>query len=351
MFDEIQRELQRLERGVSLSIELPIDEFGYIDRACPSDKCGVYFKVLDDHWFSEKVSDEVVYCPFCRHQEPADEWTTPEQDDYVESYAMAHVEGRIDRALSSDSRKHGRQQRSRSRGALIDISMHMNYRPGPRRLVVPPETVEILRQEFTCDECECQWTSLGASFFCPGCGHNSAVTTFDRSIEVVRATVAGLPSVREALAKASNPETAEDAIRQLREDQFSRLVGAFERLSEALFDQLPNATSHPKKGNVFQRVDGGSKIWHAASGQGYDCHLTAHELDNLAQRLQQRHILGHKQGIVDERYIDQSGDRSYVEGQRLVIREHDVLELADLVQKLSAGLRRAAEECLRKPSA
>ena len=159
----------------------------------------------------------------------------------------------------------------------------------------------------------------------------------------MRETVAGLPSVREALAKVSNPETAEDAIRQLREDQFSRLVGAFERLSEALFYQLPNATSHPKKGNVFQRVGDGSKLWHAASGQGYDWHLTAHELDILAQRFQQRHILGHKQGIVDERYTDQSGDKSYIEGQRLVIRAHDVLELADLVQRLAAGLRQTVK--------
>ncbi len=343
MFDEFEREMRRLEGGVPLSIELPVDEDGYIDRKCPGEKCGVYFKVLEEDWFSEKVRDEVAFCPFCRHEQPAEDWSTPEQDDYIASVGMAHIEGRVDRALSEDARRHNLREHSRPGGGLIDISMRMDYRPGPRRLVVPLEATEVLRQEFTCEKCECRWTSFGASFFCPGCGHNSAATTFGRTLEVVRETVAGLPKMREVLATASNPETAEDAVRQLAEDQFPRLVGAFERFSEALFDQLPNASSHPKQGNVFQRLDDGSALWRAASGQGYEAHLSGGELSVLRLRFQQRHILGHKQGIVDQLYVNRSGDTSYTVGQRLVIREHDALELADVLKKLAGGLRRVVQ--------
>jgi len=44
-------------------------------------------------------------------------------------------------------------------------------------------------------------------------------------------------------------------------------------------------------------------------------------------------VLGHKQGIVDQPYIDRSGDTNYAVGQRLVIREQDVLELVDVVNR------------------
>ncbi|MBN1511807.1 MAG: hypothetical protein JXB13_07315 [Phycisphaerae bacterium] len=49
--------------------------------------------------------------------------------------------------------------------------------------------------------------------------------------------------------------------------------------------------------------------------------------------------ISHQQGIVDQTYLDRSGDRSYSVGQRLVVREADVLELVDLLQKLTVGLR------------
>ena len=338
MFDETLRRLERLGRGVEVSIELPVDEAGYLDRKCPGEKCGVVFKVLFEDW-RDKVRQEEVFCPFCRHEEPADEWNTSEQLEHVKSVGRAYLQREIGRAFSADARRHNQRERSRPRGGMIDISMRMEYKPGPRPLVVPIRAAEVLRQEFTCEECECRWASFGASFFCPSCGHNSAATMFDRTLEVVRETVDGLPKVREALATASSPETAADAVRQLVEDQFSRLVGAFERLSEALFDQLPTASGHPKQGNVFQRVDDGSALWQAAAGQGYDAHLSGGELGVLRLRFQQRHVLGHKQGIVDQLYIDRSGDTSYSVGQRLVIREHDVLELADVVEKLAGGLR------------
>ena len=132
-------------------------------------------------------------------------------------------------------------------------------------------------------------------------------------------------------------------MRHVLEDQFSRLLGAFERVSEALLDQIQNAPSQPRRGNVFQRVDDGSALWQAATGQGYDAHLNADEQRELRRRFQQRHVLVHKQGIVDQPYIDRSGDSSYSEGQRLVIREHDVLELVDVVKKLVGGLRRVVQ--------
>ena len=96
--------------------------------------------------------------------------------------------------------------------------------------------------------------------------------------------------------------------------------------------------------NVFQRLSAGSALWEKACGSGYGEILTAVEMHDLVRLFQQRHLLEHKDGIVDQEYIDKSADRSYVVGQRIVIRSADVIRLAELVSKLAGGLRLLATE-------
>jgi len=43
--------------------------------------------------------------------------------------------------------------------------------------------------------------------------------------------------------------------------------------------------------------------------------------------------------MVDQRYVDKSGDRSYAVGQRLVISVQQVQRLAAIITKLVGGLR------------
>ena len=93
------------------------------------------------------------------------------------------------------------------------------------------------------------------------------------------------------------------------------------------------------KGAVFQRIDDASELWRHATGKGYDAYLKSDELRQLKILVQRRHVLSHRQGIVDETYIDRSGDRSYSIGQRLVVRDADVLELIDLMRRLVDGVK------------
>ena len=53
---------------------------------------------------------------------------------------------------------------------------------------------------------------------------------------------------------------------------------------------------------------------------------------------QRRHLIEHNNGMVDQKYIDKSGDSSYVIGQRLVVKESDALTLLAIIKKLGTGL-------------
>jgi hypothetical protein len=63
---------------------------------------------------------------------------------------------------------------------------------------------------------------------------------------------------------------------------------------------------------------------------------------DLLRLIQQRHLLAHSEGIVDQDYINKSGDKTYAVGQRLVIQETTVVRTAYLVSKLVEELRKLA---------
>lgn len=335
MFDEIIRELKKLEQPRRIEISIPLDERGFLDRSCPHSECLGTFKVHFEDW-RDKVRDDEAFCPFCRHACLAEQMNTEAQQKYIECVAEREIAKLVNDAFGRAAKRTPQRKIS---GGLIDLTMSLSYKPGRIPTVLPASACEELRQEFTCEKCQCRFASLGASFFCPACGHNSATSSFDNTLTTVRKAVGAITILRQTLGKELDADTAADATRQLLEDQLPRLVGAFERLSEALFAACPTAPGVKLKGNVFQRIDDGSTVWRDATGRGYEAFLNASQLDRLRLLYQRRHVISHRQGIVDQSYLDKSGDLNYAIGQRLKVRDSDVSDLADILEDLASGLR------------
>jgi uncharacterized Zn finger protein (UPF0148 family) len=333
MFDNIIRELKKMERGSQFSISMPIDTDGYFDRRCPSEVCQADFKVLMEDW-KDKVSDAQVFCPICREEAKSTEWNTPEQQEYISQVGLNHIKGIMDKAFSQDASDFNHRQRP----GFINISL--SYKPGTPVVVVPISAAEELRQKFTCEQCGCRYSSLGAAFFCPACGHNSAESTFSQTIEAVQKSLVALPAIQEAVHAAADADAARNTAREILENSIGRLVGAFQRLAEALFDRSPAATTMRRRRNVFQNLADGSALWRAATSKGYEDLLTPAEMADLLRLFQQRHLLAHCEGIVDQDYITKSGDTAYAVGQRLVIRSGAVNRLVELVAKLTEEMRK-----------
>ena len=74
------------------------------------------------------------------------------------------------------------------------------------------------------------------------------------------------------------------------------------------------------------------------SGKHYVDYLTPAEVSTLTRLFQQRHLLAHTGGIVDQDYIARSGDTSYAIGQRIVVRDSAVRELLNVLRKLADGM-------------
>ncbi len=118
MFDNIIQELKKLEQGIPVSIPIPIDNDGYLDRRCPSEACLADFKVLMEDW-DHKFSAAQVFCPICREEAKSTEWNTPEQSEYIGQVGVNHIGGIISQAFSQDAKDFNRRQRP----GFINISI------------------------------------------------------------------------------------------------------------------------------------------------------------------------------------------------------------------------------------
>lgn len=333
MFEDVLHNLKGLKRGVQVQIEMPLDDDGYFDRLCSHEECQREFKVLFQDW-KEKVSDEKVYCPFCGHKSTSNNWNTEEQSRYIRDFGLKYIKGQLDKAFSDGARNFNRRQ---PRNGFI--TMKMEYKPGHPAVVVPCKIADMFQQKFSCEICGCNYASIGASFFCPACGHNSAERDFDRSVEAVLKMLDSLNVIRVTLAEHQDKDTAEDTIRQMLETSIGKLTGAFQRLMEVLFNKIPRATTLKQHRNIFQNLSASSELWQQIGLKGYSELLEQKEWQELKRIFQKRHLIAHCEGIVDQDYIDKSGDSQYALGQRLIIKEETVRQLAEIISKL-ANLKR-----------
>ena len=334
MFEEMIRELPRLEGTHQIPVSIQADNDGHFDRQCHAEECMFEFKVHVEDWLA-KVHERAV-CPFCGHSAGSDDWNTQQQSEHFKEVAIAHIDQRLGRAMRRDAERWNRRQ---PRNSFISITMKVEGRP--RHVPLPPAAAEPMRLRIECSQCKCRYAVIGAAFFCPACGHNDAEVIFSLTIAGIRGALDALPVVRAAV---SDRDAAENTVRSLVEHGLQNAVTAFQRYAEALYCQLVSAPK-PRR-NVFQNVAEGSDLWYNATGKRYSNYLTSAEMSVLKRAFQQRHLLAHTQGIVDQDYIANSGDTSHQPGQRLVLREAAVRYYLDCIQKLAGGILQDTKDCL-----
>lgn len=328
MFDETLKFLDELNGSFTYSMEILPDSDGYIDKECPNPDCQSKFKVNDDDW-GNLFSDEAVHCPFCGHEAPADSWWTTEQLEQLERQGVGALEAQLGQALQKDTRNFNRHAPK----GFVTMSMKFSgttYAPN-----LPANALEEMEQKITCEKCGARYAVIGSAFYCPCCGNNSARLTFTNTIEKVQSKINNLDTIRDAISHYSKDEAARTCT-SLIETSIPDLVVALQRLCECIYPQIPNAK--PIKKNVFQRLDDGNSLWKEATGVGYEDWTSKDDYLLLKKCFQQRHVLQHKDGIVDQEYIDKSGDYSYKVGQHLIIKAADVITYASIVSTIGNAI-------------
>jgi len=332
MFDDTLRELERLTRGVTVSVPISADEKGYLDKECPNAECMYVFKVTEADW-RDLFREDAVFCPRCGHSAPAKSWFTTEQVEHAREVGIARVKARLGAALQSDARGFNSRQRL---GGFLRMSMSYSG-PTAAGFVLPPGAREVLEQELQCEACGAHFAVLGCAFFCPCCGHNSVERTFDDALGKVLSNLDALGVVRAALNAAGMKDEAETTCVTLVESSLQDCITAFQTLCSGVFMRLAPNVNLPR--NVFQRLDDGSALWKKTFGVSYSDALAPPEIDRFSLYLQRRHLLAHNSGLVDDTYVSKAGD-GWTVGQRIVVSPDDVRDCVVLLRKLTDALRK-----------
>jgi hypothetical protein len=326
MFKDLLRELNQLNGTTTISVPIEADSEGYYDKECPAENCLFGFKVHGEDW-TKLVRDEEVFCPACRHQAPAKSWYTRDQIERAKEYAFKQFQGRIGNAMRRDASDWNQRQQ---RGAFFRMTMEVKGLN--TQVLMPTAAAEPMRLRAACEKCGCRYSYIGAAFFCPACRANSAHHLFRQTLSAIRAAAA----TGDVLRNSMDADAAEVLTRSLLEKGVQDAVMCFQRLCEELYSGFPGAPVARR--NAFQSLRDGSELWAKATGHAFDGLVTAEQMRRLRMYFQQRHLLAHCQGIVDEDYINRSGDRTYTAGQRLVITQAAVQEFADLVERLGTAV-------------
>jgi uncharacterized Zn finger protein (UPF0148 family) len=340
MFKHVLRELEDLSHTKEVTFPIAADERGYIDKECPGEECKYQFKVMEDDW-GTLFREEAVFCPMCGHEAPANQWWTTEQVELARDRALEYAEARFDTALRRSAAEFNRSHAS---GGFLKMSMHVSGAPR-RAVVLPLPAAEVLEQRVACEQCKARYAVVGAAFFCPCCGHNSVERMFEASLGKVRSRVENLDTIRSALLDTSGPDDAESTWRSLLEDGLQHCVTAFQHYAEQRYLAIRGLAKPPR--NAFQRLQDGDSLWRAAVGAGYTDWLSPDDWTRLRVLFERRHLLAHRNGIVDEKYVTKSGDGTYRVGQRLVVTARDVTGLADIIRRLAEAIRVATEAASR----
>ncbi len=334
--DEFARRLERMARDVQATttqlnrtvVDTPLapDENGFVDRSCPS--CSFLFKIAADN-----PLNKVRACPSCGHRYPDARWETPAQLERATANAREHVTTAMHAAFSGfHPARYAVGHRS---GAASEGGVNV-MRDG-RWVVVglPAHASAALRSERPGADGGCRFSFIGAAFFWPGCGAASAEGNFAQSIAEIRRAIAYC----RVLHETRPPDEAAIIERAILEKAMADLVTGFQMIAEVLYEQR-TGVSPPQ--NAFQRLEGnhsGDALWCAASGRSYVDYLGAGDLARLRTYFQRRHLLAHKNGFVEQVYLDRSGDTAYAIGQRLVVRAAEVEDLTRLVETLVTAMR------------
>ncbi|WGV20628.1 hypothetical protein QIY50_25880 [Pseudomonas putida] len=161
---------------------------------------------------------------------------------------------------------------------------------------------------------------------------------FEQSISGIKKTIEQLDVVKSAIP---DRDAAEYTTRLLIENCLQNAVTAFQRVMEALHGSLK--LGHQVRRNAFQNLVEGSQLWADTIGTRYEQLLTIERLERLTILFQQRHLLAHTQGIVDEDYVKKSGDSRYRAGQRIVVNSDDVSKIVSILEQLTTSVRKAIE--------
>lgn len=298
---------------------IPKDHEGYLGRECPQQQCEGYFKVRPGTGLTG--TNLPCTCPYCGYTGPADRFWTKDQVEYAKSVALRDiVEG-----MRTDLKKLEFNHKPQG-GYGIGISMKVEHGPP---LPIRHYRERALETKIACDQCTLQYSVYGLFAYCPDC-------TVHNSLQILRTN---LDLTRRQLALAQTLLDAE-LRRHLIEDALENCVSAFDGFARETCRIRAHKSSDPARAQSlsFQHLNRAAAQLRTLFDIDLPASIPATDWSFGHVGFMRRHLLAHNAGVIDQKYLDETGELRTLLGRRLVITLADVDRLAGIVVALGESV-------------
>jgi hypothetical protein len=291
------------------------DEQGMWGRNCPL--CKKYFRT--NH--VDGVTD-ITFCPYCSHAATSLAFISKEQRTYVVAFYDALMRARI-----------GKTNTALDIAEITDETPAWHY------------SEEKQQFHFLCDtkDCHAETDILGEYGYCPRCGRTNARKLFSERMNKM------LTRWETTLKTVSDPKEQ----CTIWEDMTKACVSEFEAFAKHVRTRLmrfPMTAKRTKRLETelnFQRplqadelllewFDMGLLEW-PGDATTPKRSIPKSELPFIKQMVQKRHILIHNGGVVDQDYLDKSGDTTVQLGERIRVCSKEARQFIERVQTMGAN--------------
>lgn len=310
--------LERLDE-TTISVNVPTDDDGYTGRECPNEDCLGYFKIT----FGTGLPDATAcVCPYCGTTEEHDQFWTQDQLELLQSVAMQEVMGALHKDLKSLE-----FEVKPPRNAFLGLAMSLKVEPHSP-LPLHRYAEKELETHVVCDRCTLRYAIYGVFGYCPDCGTHNNLGILDANLVLVEKMLALADEQDDRTVRAKLVENA-------LEDSVSVFDG-WGRATVAAF--ASNASDPDRAAKVrFQNLRRAQERVKALFG--YDLAAAVDEAEfNAAHTLfQKRHLVAHKMGVVDQAYIDSTGDDVLPVGRKVRFDGAEVRSVMGSLSQIAAG--------------
>jgi hypothetical protein len=295
------------------------DDEGFFGRECPNEDCLGYFKIELGTGLQGK--DLPCHCPYCGHVGPHDTFWTQDQLEYARSIAMREV-----RQYVGDMLKRTFPPSRPRRGDFISISVE--YKPGIPLPLYRYEEKQ-LETALVCSECGLHYAVYGVFGYCPDCGSHNSLQILDANLDLASRELALSSTVEGSLSD------------QLVADALENGVSAFDAFGREIFHvnsalaTAPDETARMSCQNLESLKSRVLKLFE----NDLDSPFSADEWRALVQGFQKRHLIAHRMGVIDQAYIDATGDLGAVVGRKVYLDSVEVAHLLLLIRRIGRHIR------------
>lgn len=306
------------------SFAIPPDDDGYVGRECP--ECQRYFKIVNGTGLTGE--NLPCHCAYCGHFDDHNEFHTSEQVRYATSLMARKAERAIERELAPSLRDFDR--------ILRDLNRALGGRRPPRHTASTRVTrtparhycEKELEEHVTCSNCTLKYAVYGTFAFCPDCGVHNSEQILAKNFDLFEQMLNLVGTQHDAVAERLVIGALQDAVAAF--DGFGR---------ESVRVRAATATNPAQAQNLsFQNLQRVQQRVQTLFGFDLSGALPPADWELAHRTFQKRHVFAHAMGVVDQDYLDKTGDTSVALGQKLTVTAQEVRQLLGSLRQIGAYL-------------